>query len=748
MELFVQSLEVLFNASAIGLACLFVGWYRGTVNTLGPLTRKTVWSTVFVVFVVLVMLVPATPVDDPSLRIDLRSAIILLAILFGGVVPGCATAAAAALMRLAFGGEHALVGIVNVGSAFVIGLVLVFFLARSAEQLSARRLLLLGLGVGFLTPLPPLIGVDLLVIVHHVLGYLIIEASGVAAGIVIFSLVVLKAQAARQYRDMLALRERELLEKNRALHELTNRLSRTHSAMQSVMDHTVDGLIPLDGEGRILSFSRPAEGIFGYKAAEVVEQSIARLMPVSEAELVALLDAGDAPLDEGATRSREVVGRHKDGSEFPMDLVIGRVRGVERARFVATVRNISERKLTEAQLMQARKMEAVGHLARGLAHDFNNILAAIMGFANLLNEDLPEGTPQSTFARRILAASQRATGLVQQIMTFSRTVEVERQASDLCDVVKEVARVFRTTLPEDVHFEMHFDDHEHKAFINQAQTIQLVTNLCLNARDAIGPAGGEIVVSLRPAAPDDPLMARIRDLLQADQSRLVLRPGYAVWGRPDPALSYFRLSVRDTGPGIPDELMESMFDPFFTTKQRGRGTGLGLAFVLGAVREQNGMGIVESSPGKGATFTIFLPEADAAARLAAGDALPGRERVMIVDDETDITDALNLSLSKLGYDVLAVNTAQDAIAVLEADPAAWDIVASDLTMPGLNGMDLFRKLRALKSPARFILCSGYFDGEVEKEASAAGVDALIEKPVSAVALTGVIRQLMDRSGAA
>jgi CheY-like chemotaxis protein len=194
--------------------------------------------------------------------------------------------------------------------------------------------------------------------------------------------------------------------------------------------------------------------------------------------------------------------------------------------------------------------------------------------------------------------------------------------------------------------------------------------------------------------------------------------------------------------------MESMFDPFFTTKQRGRGTGLGLAFVLGAVREQNGMGIVESSPGKGATFTIFLPEADAAARLAAGDALPGRERVMIVDDETDITDALNLSLSKLGYDVLAVNTAQDAIAVLEADPAAWDIVASDLTMPGLNGMDLFRKLRALKSPARFILCSGYFDGEVEKEASAAGVDALIEKPVSAVALTGVIRQLMDRSGAA
>lgn len=746
MELFIQSLEVLFNASAIGLACLFVGWNRSTVNALGPVARNAVWSTVFVVFVVLVMLVPATPANDPGLRIDLRSAIILLAVLFGGTVPGCATALAAALMRFALGGEHAVVGVVNVGTALVLSLVLVHLLARPAERLSLRRLLLLAVGIGFLTPLPPLIGVDPRVIVHHVLGYLVIEAAGAAMGIFVFSLVVLKAHAARQYRDMLAAQERELSEKNRALNELTGRLSRAHSALQSVMDHTVDGLIPLDADGRVLSFSKPAERIFGYDAAEVVEQPIARLIAMTQAELAHLLDDdGAAPgEDEGATCSREVVGRRKDGSEFPMDLVIGRVRGVERARFVATVRNISERKLTEAQLMQARKMEAVGHLARGLAHDFNNILAAIMGFANLLNEDLPEGTPQNTFARRILAASQRATGLVQQIMTFSRTVEVDRQPSDLCDVVKEVARVFRTTLPEGVRFEMHFDDHEHTAFINQAQTIQLVTNLCLNARDALGAQGGEIIVSLGRATPDDPLMARIRTLLNADHSRLVLRPGCAVWGKPDPALSYFRLSVRDTGPGISDELMESMFDPFFTTKQRGRGTGLGLAFVLGAVREQNGMGIVESVPGEGATFTIFLPQADTAAHAAAGDALPGRERVMIVDDETDITDALNLSLSKLGYDVLAVNTAQDAIAVLEADPAAWDIVASDLTMPGLNGMDLFRKLQALKSPARFILCSGYFDGEVEKEATAAGVDALIEKPVSAVALTGVIRQLMDR----
>src|SRR5690606_31257479 len=145
----------------------------------------------------------------------------------------------------------------------------------------------------------------------------------------------------------------------------------------------------------------------------------------------------------------------------------------------------------------------------------------IMGFANLLNEDLPEGTPQNTFAKRILAASQRATGLVQQIMTFSRTVEVERQASDLCDVVKEVARVFQTTLPPGVHFDMRFDDVEHKAFINQTQTIQLVTNLCLNARDAMGTDGGEIIVSLSRAEPGDPLLVRLRDMLQRSEERRV-----------------------------------------------------------------------------------------------------------------------------------------------------------------------------------------------------------------------------------
>jgi|GEM_PF-5982918 len=753
MELFVQILEVLFNASAIGLACLFVGWNRNRIDALDPLLRTAVWCAVYVVFVILVMLVPVAPITGPDVLIDLRSTVIVLALVFGGLVPGTVAALVAALMRYAIGGEFVVMGLVGIAYTFAAALLMLAVMRRRADDMSLGQLLLLSVCVGAVTPILPAVTVALDALLGprlpNVLFAAAVESGSVAVSIFVFSLVMLKAHKARQYRDTLALQERELLETNRALNELTRRLSRTQSAMQSVMDHTVDGLIPLDADGRILSFSRPAERMFGYAAEEVVEQPLNRLIPVSDVELAALLDVeGEGGDADSETCSSEAVGRRKDGSEFPVDLVIGRVRGGERARFVATVRNISERKLTEAQLMQARKMEAVGHLARGLAHDFNNILAAIMGFANLLNEDLPEGTPQNTFARRILSASQRATGLVQQIMTFSRTVEVDREPSDLCDVVREVARVFQTTLPDNVHFEMHFDDHEHKAFINQAQTIQLVTNLCLNARDAIGSAGGEIVVSLSRAELDDPLMARIRRLLEADQARLIVRPGYAVWGKPDPALSYFKLSVRDTGPGIPDDLMETMFDPFFTTKERGRGTGLGLAFVLGAVREQNGMGIVESRPGKGATFTVFLPEADGATGAQISDALPGTERVMIVDDEADITDALNLSLSKLGYEVLAVNNVLDAVAVLEADPEAWDVVASDLTMPGLDGMELFHKLRDLRSPARFILCSGYFDGEVESEAYAAGVDALIEKPVGAVALTRIIRRLMDNAGPA
>ena len=741
-----ELVKILIDASGVGFMCLFIGWYRTSLDNLRPSLRIAGWSVIAAALTAGVMLTAFQRGD--GLVIDLRSTVICMAVFLGGWLPGLAAALAAAAMRIHMGGSFMAYGLIGIGMTFALSTAVLYGLYGRPRELSFGRAVLLAVIVTWAGLSAPYIELDWQAVLQSWRGYAAVEGLAVFASVIIVSAIINKADMARRNRDTLALRERELSEKNRELGQLTDDLRHAHAEMRAIMDHTVDGLITVDEGGTILTFSKPAEDMFGYEADEVIGHNLGMLMPQPMGEEVSALLRAHPPLAtlDLAAASRELAGRAKDGSEFPMDLAVGSI--VDGAgKFVVTVRNISERKLTEAQLLQARKMEAVGHLAAGLAHDFNNILAAVHGFATLLVEDLEAQPTQSQYAKRILAACQRAKDLVQQIVTISRKADVERRLYNLADVLTDVLSVFRGTLPKSVHLEVHVEDGEQPVVINRPQVYQIITNLVLNARDAVGTQEAYIRVSLTTAAADDPVFARIRSLNPSDDGHLVFEPGCAAWGRLDPEASYAKLTVSDDGIGISDELMRNIFDPFYTTKVRARGTGLGLAFVLGALLEQKGIGLVESSPGEGASFTLLFPLARSAAALAGGDGRPleGKERVLIVDDESDITDALNLSLSKLGYDVLAVGTAEDAIAILEADPDAWDIIASDLTMPGLSGLDLYRRVESLKAPARFILCSGYFDAEVEAAAARAGVDALLEKPVSAERLSAVIRQLLDES---
>lgn len=746
MDELAELVKILIDASGVGLMCLFIGWYRSSLDGLKAPLRQALWSIIAAVLTGSVMLTAFHRSD--GLVIDLRSTVIAMAVYLGGWVPGAAAMLTASAIRIHTGGSFTAYGLIGIGMTYALAVLLLYGVFRRERQLSVRQLLILALAVTAADLSAPFVTLDWPAIKISMTGYGPVEGLAVFLSVLFVYLIVSRADSARLSRDMLALRERQLSEKNAELGRLTVDLQTSQDELLAVMDHTVDGLITIADNGEILTFSRPAEDIFGYRADEVIGRPLDVLISGPATVVTRLIAAYSSGLEDPEAplaATRELVGRCKDGAEFPMDLAIGAVSG-QRDKFIVTIRNIAQRKLTEAQLLQSRKLEAVGHLAGGLAHDFNNILAAVMGFANLLVEDLAEDTPQGQYARRIQAAAQRAKDLVQQIVTISRQAQVEREVSGLKDVVQEVVSVFRGTLASNVRLEVDLDEGLPGVMINRAQVQQIITNLCLNARDSLTEAGGSISISVCKTPDGDPLLARIGDNPSADEGRIVFGPGSAMWGHPEIERGYVKLIIHDTGQGISDEVMRNMFDPFFSTKGRGRGTGLGLAFVHGALLEQKGAGVIESGPGEGTTFTIFLPAAQEEEQEGPQrKALQGTERVLIVDDEPDITDTLNLSLSKLGYEVLAVTTPEDAIAVLEADPNAWDIIASDLTMPGISGLDLFHQAEGLKVSARFILCSGFFDAELEAKARQAGVDALLPKPVSAGKLSAVIRSLMDEN---
>jgi len=405
-----------------------------------------------------------------------------------------------------------------------------------------------------------------------------------------------------------------------------------------------------------------------------------------------------------------------------------------------TLRNVTfrERARLQAQLQQAAKMEAIGQLAGGVAHDFNNILGAITGFAGFLQQDLPSGSEERGFAERILAACRRGKGLVEQILDFARARSVERQVVDLEPVLRGCEDFLLPTLLPGTSLSVSIDRNATCVSGSAVQLSQMITNLCVNARDAIGAKPGTISLSLASAGAEE-----IADLLAHAAD-----PGEVLIGDLSLADHYVRMRVADTGEGIAQDALPRIFEPFFTTKGRQRGTGLGLAVVHGVVSSHNGLCHVKSAPGEGTTFSIYLPMVAGAAPSAAPSPPPaslgekGRESVMVVDDEADIVDTLTIGLSRLGYDVVGVDDPLAALAAIEEDPDAWDVVVTDQVMPGLRGLELIGKIKAIKPAIRTILCTGFSDKTDEAVAAQGGADAYFRKPVEVAAVARAIRRTM------
>jgi PAS domain S-box-containing protein len=512
--------------------------------------------------------------------------------------------------------------------------------------------------------------------------------------------------------------------------------------LRAIMDNAPVSIFLKDREGRYRVVNQQLADSLGIPADRMIGHTDAELMP----ELAALSrESDELVLKHGRIARVERPARvprpgleHVEILKFPIFAEDGSVTGLSGFTF-----NVTDRRRIEEQLRQAAKMEAVGRLAGGIAHDFNNMIGAILGFNSFLLEDLDPATPEHSFATRIAQVCRNAKHLVDQVLAFARAGQVEERTLDLRAVTAEAAPLFTAALPPATHLTVDEGAAALPVVINEGQVHQLLLNLCVNASDALGGRPGEVAVRLERIAADHP-----------DHRRLVddrIEPGVARarGGRLDAARGYCAIRVADTGCGMDQATLDRVFEPFFSTKQPGQGTGLGLAVIHGIVTACGGAYQVTSRLGRGSEFAIYLPlAADAAPQLPV-EASAGPARLLVVDDEINITDMLAIGLERLGYRVTCWNDPTAALSAFEADPGAWDIVITDHTMPGLTGAALIARIKAIRADCPAMLFTGFGDRTAAQAAAReSGADGFLVKPIEPRRVADKVRELLDRPTAA
>ncbi|MFH1021381.1 MAG: MASE3 domain-containing protein [Pseudomonadota bacterium] len=391
-------------------------------------------------------------------------------------------------------------------------------------------------------------------------------------------------------------------------------------------------------------------------------------------------------------------------------------------RMFGTVQDITERKSLEDQILQSRKMEAVGVLAGGIAHDFNNILTPIMMHTQMVLMDTPIDALARHSLEQVHKAAERAKGLVRQILDFSRQGKYEPHPLKIGLVIKEVLKFLRSTIPLNIELESEILTDHDLVRADPTQMLQVIMNLTINAAQAMHEKGGRIVISLDEQEEEVPVSSS---------------------GLP-PAKKYLKMVVSDTGAGIPPEILPRIFEPYFTTKGKGEGTGMGLAVVHGLVEKHGGVITVRSEPGKGADFEVLLPAVAGEAAPLSGFNQPlpgGRERILFVDDELAVVEAAP-ALTRLGYLLTTKTDSLEALAVFRDDPSRFDLVITDQAMPGITGSAMAEEMLRLRPDLPVILCTG-FSGRIDEETvKKLGIAAFVPKPFGVEDIAPIIRKVL------
>ena len=488
----------------------------------------------------------------------------------------------------------------------------------------------------------------------------------------------------------------------------------------------------------ILSFNDKFTELFGYTTADISsagqwwrtaypDDAYRRIVRESWTDAMA-----DAQKNQTEIEMQEWDMTTKDGAkrtcEFNM-VPLGEFSLIIMNDITERKKARKERVRLEKQLMQAQKMEAIGVLAGGIAHDFNNILYPLIGFAELLKEDLPKSGHLGDSVDEILHAAFRAKDLVKQILAFGRRLEDEIKPVRIQTVVREVVKLSHSVIPSTITIKTDIDDTCGPVMADEGQMHQCIMNLVTNSFQAMEDTGGTITILLSSKTYDENTV-------------------------PDPGLlpgDYVRLSVRDTGPGIPSTIMDKVFEPYFTTKVVGKGTGLGLSVVHGIIKNCKGIIRLDSLPGKGTCFVIHLPVSATGkqtcgqppAQKLSGSLPGGNERVLLVDDEENVLKVEKKMLDRLGYRVVPQIDPEIALDLVKENPNGFDIVITDMTMPKMTGEALVKEIHQINPEMPLIICTGYSDNLGRELMKKTGARALLIKPMSMPELATEIRNALD-----
>ncbi len=509
---------------------------------------------------------------------------------------------------------------------------------------------------------------------------------------------------------------------------------------EHLLESIPDAVVAVARDGKIVLVNHEAERVFGYERDEILGEPIEMLVPdrFREEYVERRRAYFEDPVNRGLGSGLEFHGLRRDGSEFPIDIAVSPLGKGEGATAIVVVHDLSEAKETErrrdeelaranreARLAQSHRLESLGQLAGGVAHDFNNLLGVILNYAEFVADELEEGTTAHTDVVEIRRAAERATELTRQLLIFSRRETIKPAPVDLNEVVNDIERLLRRTLGEHIELVVRLDPETPAVLADPGQIEQVLVNLAVNARDAM-PDGGRLLIETREVELD-------RDFLQEHPEA---SPG-----------RYVRITVEDSGGGMEPEVAARIFEPFFSTKRKGEGTGLGLATVYGIVTAAGGLISVYSEPGEGTVFRVHLPAVDSEAAPAPGERaveLTGRgESVLLVEDEDSVRTLAKRILTEGGYKVTAFSRGRDALPLLEDPVRDFDLLISDVVMPGMRGVELVRRALAMRPGLPVLMMSGYTTPMEDDDRRAMAEAPLLEKPFSRRDLLGRVRELLD-----
>ena len=480
----------------------------------------------------------------------------------------------------------------------------------------------------------------------------------------------------------------------------------------------------LPADYRFLAVNPAFERMTGLKASNILGRTVLEVMPGTERHWIETYGrvalTGEPKFFENFAKDLE---KHFQVTAFCP----------EPGQFACIFVDITDRKKAEEgqqklreHLQQAQKMEAIGTLAGGIAHDFNNILGAIIGYAEMAEEDIPAGSMVKNDIEQVLKASHRAKDLVKQVLAFSRQAEAELIPIQPVVILKEAIKMLRSSLPTTIAIQQDIDPESGFVLADPTQIHQIAMNLCTNAFHAMEETGGTLTINLKKKTLSLP------DIPTTEPN---IQPG-----------DFLQMSIEDTGTGIAPEILEKIFDPYFTTKEVGKGTGMGLAIIHGIVKSYNGFITCQSRLNQGTVFQVYLP-------VIAKEALPetepldiiqlGNEHILYIDDEEILAEMGKHMFERLGYRVTVRTNSMEALAVFQNQPDAFDLVVTDQTMPGMTGIDLALRMMQIRPGMPIILCTGYSSQVSKEKAMSFGIKGFAMKPLARKDIAVLIRNVLD-----